>query len=97
MRSKSGAGWKAAQGDAGRYFGEYGGCQDYHLYELTQEQFDLVQTLITSRNKENRGSTNADQFPNIFAGLLKCADCGYAMTMTRAHRTQRDEPIDCYI
>jgi phosphoglycerate-specific signal transduction histidine kinase len=71
----------------------------YNTHEgiVTQEQFDLVQTLITSRNKENRGNTNADQLPNIFAGLLKCADCGYAMTMTRAHRTQRDEPIDCYI
>ena len=71
----------------------------YNTHEgiVTQEQFDLVQTLITSRNKENRGNTNADQFPNIFAGLLKCADCGYAMTMTRAHRTQREEPIDCYI
>lgn len=64
---------------------------------VTQEQFDLVQTLITSRNKENRGNQNADQFPNIFAGLLKCEDCGHAMTMTRAHRTQREEPIDCYI
>ena len=47
MRSKSGAGWKAAQGDAGRYFGEYGGCQDYHLYELTQEQFDRLEKGMT--------------------------------------------------
>ena len=47
MRSKSGAGWKAAQDDAGRYFGEYGGCQDYHLYELTQEQFDRLEKGMT--------------------------------------------------
>ena len=71
----------------------------YNTHEgiVSQEQYDLVQFIITSRNHENRGKAKAEQFPNIFAGLVKCADCGEAMTLTRAHRAQREEPIDCYV
>ena len=35
MQFKNGSGWKAC-------FGEYGGIQSYHLYELTKEMFDQL-------------------------------------------------------
>lgn len=48
---------------------------DTHEGIVTQEEFDNVQQLITSRRlPENKGG-----FENIFAGVIKCADCGYAM------------------
>ena len=40
MKIKNGSGWKAVNDESiGRYFGEYGGIQSYHLYELTEEQY----------------------------------------------------------
>ena len=68
-----------------------------HEAIIPQETFDLAQRLITSRNTANRGENKGDTLPNIFAGLVKCADCGYAMSMTKAHRPKRKNLIDCYI
>ena len=43
MQFKKGYGWKACYDEeSGRYFGEYGGIQAYHLYELTKEQYDAL-------------------------------------------------------
>ena len=43
MQFKTGDGWKACcNEETGRYFGEYGGIQAYHLYELTEEQYDRL-------------------------------------------------------
>ena len=43
MLFKKGSGWKACfDEDSSRYFGEYGGIQSYHLFELTKEIFDLL-------------------------------------------------------
>ena len=40
MQCKEGNGWKAWSDDTNnRFFGEYGGCQSYHLYELTADQY----------------------------------------------------------
>ena len=48
MRFKEGAGWKACHDESsGRYFGEYGGIMAYHLYELTEEQFDSLDETMT--------------------------------------------------
>ena len=58
---------------------------------VTQEEFDTVQQLITSRRlPENKGG-----FENIFAGVIKCADCGYAMRAMSANRRKRPDIIDC--
>lgn len=66
----------------------------YNTHEgiVSQEDFDLVQRLITSRKKRVHG----DSLENIFSGLVKCADCGYAMTKLRANRPKRKNIIDCY-
>ncbi|MBQ6877987.1 MAG: hypothetical protein IJO22_06265 [Oscillospiraceae bacterium] len=43
MLFKKGSGWKACfNSDSGRYFGEYGGMQDYHLFEITKEMFEKL-------------------------------------------------------
>ena len=41
---KKGSGWTACHDEEnGRYFGEYGGIQSYHLYELTEDQFNQLE------------------------------------------------------
>ena len=48
MQWKKGSGWNAFYDDANeRYFGEYGGIQAYHLFELSKEQFDLLDKDMT--------------------------------------------------
>ena len=58
---------------------------------ITQEQFDIIQRLMTSRRRDKGNSG----FDNIFSGIIKCADCGYAMRTTSANRRKRPDPIDC--
>jgi BMFP domain-containing protein YqiC len=57
---------------------------------VTQEEFDIVQKLMTSRRKKSSSG-----YDNIFAGVIKCADCGYAMRAGSANRRKRPELIDC--
>ena len=48
MKLKKGSGWKAFYDDENvRYFGEYGGCQSYSLYELTKDQYDSLDSSMT--------------------------------------------------
>jgi len=43
MIFKKGSGWKACfDCNNDRYFGEYGGIQEYHLFEITKEIFDRL-------------------------------------------------------
>lgn len=43
IQFKNGYGWKARYDEeSGRYFGEYGGIQEYNLYELTKQQYDAL-------------------------------------------------------
>ncbi len=55
------------------------------------EEWELVRRLITSRKKV-RG--DYARYDNIFAGLIKCADCGYALSVARAHRFWNDDDIN---
>jgi site-specific DNA recombinase len=64
---------------------------DTHEGIVTQEEFDTVQQMMTSRRRQE----NAGGFENIFAGIIKCADCGYAMRAMSAHRRKRPDIIDC--
>ena len=64
---------------------------DTHEGIVTQEEFDTVQQLMTSRRREQ----NAGGFENIFSGVIKCADCGYAMRAASANRRKRPDIIDC--
>ena len=43
MTFKKGSGWKACYDSSnGRYFGEFGGFQEYRLMEITKEIFDRL-------------------------------------------------------
>lgn len=65
--------------------------ENTHEAIISQEEFDTVQRLMTSRRRE-KGITGYD---NIFSGLVKCGDCGYAMRASSAHRRKRPDVIDC--
>ncbi|MBR1690653.1 MAG: hypothetical protein IJ713_07760 [Oscillibacter sp.] len=48
MQFKEGMGWKACFDEtAGRYTAEYGDSGDYHLYEITSEQFAALESGMT--------------------------------------------------
>ncbi len=64
---------------------------DTHEGIVTQEEFDTVQQLMTSRRREK----NKGGFENIFSGVIKCADCGYALRAMSANRRKRPDIIDC--
>lgn len=62
-----------------------------HTHEplISEEVFWRVQELIKSRQRKSKYGEK-----NIFAGLLKCADCGKAMVLSINH--QRQNPIKYY-
>ncbi len=57
---------------------------------IDPEEWELVQRMITSRKK---GRGDYARYDNIFSGLIKCADCGYALSVARANRTWNSENI----
>lgn len=59
---------------------------------IDPEEWELVQRLVTCR-KQTR-SPNNPPYDNIFSGLIKCADCGYALTVTRAHTRWSDDDFN---
>ena len=61
-----------------------------HEAIIGPEEWELVQRLITSRKKVRKVDV---QYDNIFSGLVKCADCGFALTYVRAHRNWNSENI----
>ncbi len=58
---------------------------------IDPEEWELVRRLVTSRKRTL--SPNVKPYDNIFSGLVKCADCGYAMSSARAHKTWNDDDI----
>jgi hypothetical protein len=71
---------------------EWETVKNTHEGIVSQEVFDTVQSLITSRR-----STNKSGFDNIFAGIAKCADCGYQLSAASANRRKRPELLDCIV
>lgn len=63
---------------------------DTHEGIVTREEFELVQNLMNKRRYKKRD----DGFTNVFAGIIKCADCGYRMRAVPPHRVKRENPID---
>ncbi len=56
------------------------------------EEWELVRRLVTSR--KHTLSPNVKRYDNIFSGLIKCADCGYAMSVARAHKVWNYEDLN---
>ena len=61
---------------------------------ITQELFDDVQELLeeSCREAKNHASYAEGIVPNLFRGILKCAECGSAMKMSKFRRTSKDTP-----
>ena len=56
--------------------------ENMHEPIIEPEKWELVQTLIKSHHRESQ----KDGYDNIFAGLLRCADCDHTLTKSKAHR-----------
>lgn len=68
--------------------------EDTHEPIITKEQFQLVQEKMQSRKRTNRTGEYS-----IFAGLLKCGECGAALTsrMTNAKVPQQIYSCSTYV
>ena len=61
---------------------------------VSPERWELIQRIITSRKKCDKGDKL--KYDNIFSGLVKCADCGYALIPYRSGRTQKPNARENY-
>ena len=67
--------------------------KDTHEPLITQEVWDIVRDV---RAHKRRPPKHMDE-PNMFAGLVFCADCGKAMTLYRAESMNREQfHLKCY-
>ena len=65
--------------------------ENMHEPIIEPEKWELVQSII----KSHRHKKADDGYDNIFAGLLRCADCGHTLTKSYAHiRSPRPDIID---
>lgn len=64
--------------------------ENMHEPIIEPEKWELVQRLIDARRHDRK----REKFDNVFCGLLKCADCGYSVTLCTAHRSKRENIID---
>lgn len=65
--------------------------ENMHEPIIELEKWELVQKIIKSHHHECR----KDGYDNIFAGLLRCADCDHTLTKSAAHRRNpRPDIID---
>lgn len=61
---------------------------------ITQELFDEVQELLeeSCREAKNHASYAEGIVPNLFRGIVKCAECGSSMKMSKFRRTSKSNP-----
>lgn len=59
-------------------------------FGITQSVVNKRKARILRKLRKIKGG-----FENIFAGVIKCADCGYAMRAMSANRRKRPDIIDC--
>ena len=60
---------------------EWWTVENTHEAIISKEDFDRVQEHIASRRRQRKDGTT-----QIFAGLVKCADCGWSMAFGTNHR-----------
>ena len=58
---------------------------------VTEEAFERVQELLeeSSREAKNHASYAEGDVPNLFRGLMRCADCGGAMRMGKFRKPKK--------
>lgn len=62
---------------------EWWKVEDTHEAIISKDIFEQVQDLIGSRRREQKDGTT-----QLFSGLIKCADCGWALRFTTNHTTK---------
>lgn len=62
--------------------------ENTHEAIISKDDFDKVQKLIERNTKGNRSTPSIENY-SIFRGVLKCADCGRAMTKQEDTRGKR--------
>ena len=63
-------------------------AENTHEPLISQELWDTVHQMMKARRRENgKGEVQP------FAGLVKCADCGYALSVSKANRTWNSDNI----
>lgn len=62
---------------------------DTHEAIIPQERWDLAQEILSSHRRAKRDWG----FDNIFVGLVKCADCGHALTINRGKFTDKCDDL----
>lgn len=58
--------------------------ENTHKAIISRDDFARVQQQIASRRRERRNGTT-----QIFAGLIRCADCGWSMTFVENHQNKK--------
>ena len=66
--------------------------ENTHTPMVSLETWEAVQRSIKSRKRENK-----KKYDNIFAGLLRCADCGRTMRMVSRHRKTTQDTWFSYV
>ena len=64
-------------------------CENTHQALVDEQTFDKVQKLVRTKRRENKSHVE-----NIFAGLLKCPDCGYKLSY---NSPQSGAKTGCYV
>ena len=62
---------------------EWWKVENTHEANISREDFDRVQEHIASRRRRQKDGTT-----QIFAGLVKCADCGWSLACATNHRNK---------
>lgn len=63
--------------------------EDKHEAIISKRTFYQVQEMMIKRNDDNYRGVRIQKRPNIFAGVLYCADCGHKLTSTGKHMNTR--------
>lgn len=78
------------------YRGERHGLKDFCEPIIERGLFSRVQELLLSRSQRNSGNSSKNIY--LFAGLLRCAECGASMhsTTTKGHKYYRCRKAETY-
>lgn len=60
-----------------------------HPVLITREEFDRVQQLLEPSNRDTRPK-GGEANKRIFSGLIRCANCGYAIVTEDKHKTYKN-------
>lgn len=69
---------------------------DYYPPIVTKTLFYEVQRLMSSASKGTRAGRRPEDTPNLFTGLVRCAQCGASMRFFRASKSVSQQYLKCH-